>query len=176
MVWFNFNEQILCEFGCYTWIFTYCCSDSSAKNCLVCILLFFSFFFSLVSFSSWKCIYHPSANEWKCLIVMHGVDSCSFCSCHFPWLWKRFMHLYKMNLNTSKFDILLSKCINNIALNYQEFMILFLLIFFEIWWYLGNYFLKMCLQALFDCFSSDKLIGESYWRLVLQKSCSHQSR
>lgn len=30
------------------------------------------------------------------------LDSCFFCSCHFPWLWRHFMHSYKMNLNTSK--------------------------------------------------------------------------
>lgn len=31
------------------------------------------------------------------------VGSCSYCSCHSPWLWKPFMHLYKMNLSTSKY-------------------------------------------------------------------------
>ncbi|XP_024038007.1 metal tolerance protein C2 isoform X2 [Citrus clementina] len=28
------------------------------------------------------------------------LDSCFFCSCHSPWLWKHFMHSYKTNLST----------------------------------------------------------------------------
>lgn len=40
----------------------------------------------------------------------------------------------------------------------------------------GFYFLLIFwLQALLDCFGSDKSTGESYWCLVLQKLCSCQS-
>ena len=38
----------------------------------------------------------------QCFVCVPGVDSCFFCFCHSPWPWKHFMHLYKMNLSTSK--------------------------------------------------------------------------
>lgn len=55
--------------------------------------LLLSSFFLLVAASRLTCKYFDSA---ACL------DSCFCCLCHSPWLWKHFMHSYKMNLSTSK--------------------------------------------------------------------------